>query len=236
MESSDILFQTNDVCILNPRSNRGILIQTWSRSKNICREGLLSYNELRKVHPELGLTDRKTDHHDPKHDDLIFFRGPYNSDTTTFQSSYDGNSPEGMIKKYSVPSKESAIALIRIDPEKTFVYSSETRAKGTYSDLQSSRIPMTEYLRRIDGHSKFGYSGNPCSNIITYEKRRFPTPNCTYPWIAGFPIERNSEVVVEVPRIPPEWLVSCDSNGGRRKKNAYKTRRSTRRRRQTKRR
>jgi hypothetical protein len=207
--STDILYQNNDVCILDPASERGILIFTRSKSKNICSEGLLSYNELRKRHPELNLKNRH--HHDPTHDDLIFFRAPYNSDTSSFESSYDGKPVESMLSTLN----EEAFAILRIDPEKTYVYSSETRAKGKYSDLIASRIPMSDYLNRIRGHSSFRaqYPSKPCANILTFEKRIFGQyAYCSYPWEEYLPIERMAEVVVKLPHIPPEWFVKCVTN------------------------
>jgi hypothetical protein len=216
MADSDIIFQDENVCILEPTSPRGIIIFTISKSWNICKEGLLSYNELRKRYPELGLINRSRSHVDPEHNNLIFFRAPYNSDTSTFESSYDGKPPQSMLGKFS----KEALAIIRIDPEKTFVFSSETRAKGTYSDLLKSRIPMIDYLTRIKGHKdKFvKYPGKICSNIITYEKNIVSQHfECKYPLEEYLPIERMAEVVVKLPHIPPEWFVGCitnEKNGG----------------------
>jgi len=174
--NSDVLFQDENVCILNPSSKRGILVFTISDSWNICDEGLYSHNELRKVHPELGLKNRN--HIDPTHNDLIFFRAPYNSDVSTFESSYDGISPAEMLGTYI----KEAIAVIRIDPDKTFVFSSEIRAIGhsvrtipkskLLEDLEQSRIPMTKYLKIINEYSTMSSGSKKIiSNLRTYEKR-----------------------------------------------------------------
>lgn len=207
MSESDILFQNEDVCILKPESPRGILIFTKSKSKNICSEGILSYNELRRRHPELELMNRSRAHHDPKHNDLIFFRAPFNYDTTSFESSY-GNSPE-----WFITSSTRALAVIRIDPEKTFVYSSETRDKGSYFDIMSSRRSMLTYFDVLRYNSTIrpeSHKYRVCANIITMMKDRVPTTRpCTYPLEEHLPIERMAEVVVHLPRIPPEWLVRC---------------------------
>jgi len=222
MASRDVIFKNDDVCILDPKSERGILIWSISKNENICKEGLLSYNFLKKTHPELKLPERpeKTDHND-----LIFFRAPFRSDSRTFESSY-GKEPNGILFG------GETMAIIRVDPMNTFVYSSELREKpATPKDLAESRILLDEYLKRIDGHDiKFGLS-----NLITYEKytegammKRFP--------IVDVPIERNTEVVVKLPHIPPEWFVDCISKpkkGGKRQTRRKPSKKSKKRGRRT---
>ena len=202
---SDVLFENFDVCILNPTSPRGILIFTVRTSKNICDEGILSYNEVRRRYPERGLQNRKSGIIDSRHNDTIFFRAPYNSDTTTFETSYDLKPPKEMLVKGT----NQSIALLRIDPAKTFVYSSELRVVG------NSTLPI-EYGEKM------------CSNLITYEKIALDEfESCEYPYEDHLPIERMAEVLVELPRIPPEWLFSCDTNsagGGKKKRKTRKNR------------
>lgn len=266
MAASDILFQDRDVCILKPDSDRGILIYTISRprfggnTKTVCQEGLLSYNELLKRHPEYKLKPRLGLYINSNHNDLIFFRAPFTSDVNSFESSYNGESPKDMLSKYS----PETIVTIRIDPDLTWVYSSEIRVMGSYSNLLRSRIPMRAYLEKLKTMPKeyLKNGKNMYANIITYEKvfknsKNVPVsrsifnnwglsnnnwnPNNdygynneeenyenyeeneynndnkgnrggAYPLVKHFPIERNAEVVVKIPHIPPEWFVSCDSN------------------------
>ena len=222
MEESDILYEDNDVCILKPDSDRGIIIFTAGKSENMCEEGLLSYNELRKRHPELGLKDRDHIVKDPNHDNLIFFRAPYHKDTSSFESSYDGKSPEKFVS-----AGQKVLVTIRIDPEKTFVYSSETRALGTYQNLLNSRKPLLEYLDIIDSHPKnIVYPNKLCGNIINYTKKIFPSNHtCMYPFKDYLPIERMAEVIVNIPYIPKEWFVGCyiyKAEGGKRKRKTKK--------------
>jgi hypothetical protein len=208
---ADILFQNKDVCILHPLSSRGILVFSRSGTKKICTEGLYTYNKLRKVHPELRLPQRKNI--DPTHNDLIFFRAPTHADTTTFETSFNGQSPKDIIKPDPPFETPAAIAVIRIDPKKTFVYSSETRIDGTYADLIASRISMTKYLKRIHDHEKL-YSQPYCGNMITYEKKIYKdAENCRFPWKEYLPKQGIAEVVVKLPHIPPTWFVSCEDNG-----------------------
>jgi hypothetical protein len=217
----DVLFENKDVCILNPKLERGIVVFSLSDSENICSEGILSYNKLKETHPRLNLPDRTAVHIDPDHNDLIFFRAPYNSDTSTFENSYGVNSPIDLKKKN--------IALIRIDPEKTQVYSSAVRARpyATNNHLQATRISMYDYLDIIkqnedEHHTSFR------ANILTYKKEFFRKDENEQgdfkmyddddddfdnkhmdPWITDFPIERMAEVVVKLPIIRKEWLVAC---------------------------
>jgi len=196
---TDILFQDRDVCILNPASKRGLLVFTESKSINICDEGLLSYNELRSRHPELGLEDRRMD--DPTHNDLIFFRAPYNNDVTTFESSYDGKPPKMLYSNGSV-------TVIRIDPSNTFVYLSEARAHGKAGDLQKSRISMDEYLGRIIPFIK-GFGKHPMRYVYTGDKK-LSESLIIHVNSYDSAITRFFEVVVKIPHIPREWFVSCD--------------------------
>lgn len=204
----EILFQNEDVCILDPLSKKGVLIYTRSSSKNICSEGLYSYNELRKVHPELGLNNRG---YTDDHDDLIYFRAPYNYDVTSFTSSY-GYNPINLIKYFGM--NEGSLSIIRIDPDKTYVYSSEVRVyyRGKSDTLNKSRINFNTYLSKIKDNMNVkiikGYK--MASNILTYSKELFPVKyNMHLPWIEYFPIELNSEVIVKIPHIPLNWMVEC---------------------------
>lgn len=204
---SDILFQNHDVCILDPSSSRGVLIFTISSSaKVICSEGLYSYNTLRHIKPELNLKNRH--HEDPEHDNLIFFRAPFHPNVSSFETSYKVKSPADLL-----PSR-GALAIIRIDPDKTFVYSSEIRAKGTYADLQTSRILFNSYITRIENNLLHIGTHKPghkvCANLITYYTDYVPLSyKCIYPKIEYLPIERMAEVVVKIPHIPPSWFVAC---------------------------
>ena len=219
MGNDNILFQNEDVCILNPMSKKGILIFTKSPSKNICSEGLYSYNKLIDVHPELQLKHRA---YNNDHDDLIFFRAPYNYNVTSFKSSYDLD-PVEFINDREI--KNGSLSIIRIDPEKTYVYSSLARdyyseERDYYHDdkniIKNTRIPFNEYLRILKQNSYIikqkGKYDKPVTDILSYEKKLFPiNTQLTLPWIDYFPIERNSEVVVKLPHIPPNWIVECYS-------------------------
>ena len=212
--ASDILFQDADVCILDPKSERGILVFTdsFGKGKGICSEGLFSYNELRKRHPELGLMERVMPHAD--HNDLIFFRAPYNNDVSTFKSSYD-KTPEEM---------GPGITVIRIDPEKTFVYLSEARAEGSVADdLAKTRTSMKDYFGTILPLIKGGMTYYIFPGLSKFLKSDLKE----YEGI----VNRFFEVVVKLPHIPPEWFVYCKPTGGgfRRKRRRRHTRKTKKR-------
>jgi hypothetical protein len=205
---SDILYKDADICILHPSSKRGIEIFTISKSHKICEEGLLSYNELRRRHPEYGLTNRSTSHANARHDDLIFFRAPYNSDIRSFKSSYDNKSPEKLIEtSYS----QTAIATIRIDPDKSFVYYSESRSRGNKSDIYASRLPMRDYLDRAIPLIK-GFGRGALANVYTKDKK-LSNSLMEYSDTHGATVSRFFETVAHIPHIPPEWFVSCHKAG-----------------------
>lgn len=213
-KNSYILFKDKDVCILKPDTPYGILVFTKvDANKDICsqREGLYSYNELMKVKPELNLKSRANAHIDKEHDNLIFFRAPYNSDISSFEASY-GYNPAELGKSFSKDSK-SCIAVLRVDPEQTFVYSSEIRALGTYNNLLASRIPLKNYLTIIENNINIAIEDYPQklrANLITYKKECVnANVKSKYPFFDYFPIERNTEIVVNIPHIPHEWLVEC---------------------------
>lgn len=225
--TSKILFQNEDVCILNPNSDEGIEIFTRldiSRfdnfkleNDNINKNGLYSYNEIKRLYPNFGLTDRHNK--DPNHNDLIFFRAPYHYDTASFDTLYSTKQNKLKIND------SGCIATIKIDPKQTYVYSSEIRAIGNYRDLLRSRIPLMTYFDRLKENEelisfyKLQYDLKQTTNIITYRKSiikvnytKYNSNNyyfnydISYPNMDYFPIEKNSEIVVKLPNIPAEWL------------------------------
>jgi hypothetical protein len=207
---SDVIYEDKDVCILQPNSSRGILLYHASTHTNICSEGLLTYNEVRKRHPELKMRDRKaTDIN--KNNDVIKFRAPFTNDLTNFQTTY-GSDPRQLMGT----DKPEVIVIIRVDPDKTFVYSSEARSHGDDETLIKSRLPLRTYLKRITGkmQMKVDYPNEMCGNILTYETKVVHTDDiCHYPWIKYLPIERNAEVIIDRPHIPTNWFVACHKNG-----------------------
>jgi hypothetical protein len=214
--ADDVLFEDMDICILRPDSKRGVLIFTNAKTPAVCKEGL-------KTHEALGRAPRKMT--DPDHDKLIYFRAPYRPDVSSFEASY-GNTVEAMAAPM-FGGGGTTIVVLRIDPEKTFVYSSEARIKLPYAQFLQTRIPFTDYLKRIAGHAEMPYSNAKgevvWGNILTYAKEYRPSmggrmgfhtdpfrqPSSATVWEEGTPVERMAEVVAKLPHIPPTWFVEC---------------------------
>ena len=114
---------------------------------------------------------------------------------------------------------------IRIDPKQTFVYSSEIRATfapnfafGTPEYLNmlerevlKSRKPMIEYFQILQENSLV--HANPvqklCYNLFSSRVQMFPVNVDTkYPW-NDYNINLNSEVLVRVNNLTPNFFVKC---------------------------
>ena len=122
---TDILHQDSDVCILNPNSDRGVLISTYQEKHiNIKETGIYS---LRKA-KELGLTNASRDYLI----DNIFFR-PRPCEYSNFDTR---NCYE-----------------IRVDPEKTYVYDQETHAKKGYQKVEYHML-LQIYLDLMNSFTK----------------------------------------------------------------------------------
>jgi hypothetical protein len=159
INSNDILFCDNDVCILKPEIKKGIVIFTnYTQPKNmpsLCESGLKTGYQLQKEGINFG---RNIIH------DCIFFRAPYYSniiDYTTINTE--------IISSYGEEHQDKATQIwIRIDPERTFVYSSEIRAAyhphfyynspdylhAIDNEVKKSRKIMTNYLQIINDNLK----------------------------------------------------------------------------------
>jgi hypothetical protein len=165
----------------------------------------------------------------------IFFRAPYYSDPidyTSIDTEIESSFGEGT-------SATPSLVWIRIDPERSFVYSSEIRAKfipgdnpGMFTHITSphlahgspkyqlamemavlrSRKSMNEYLRILDENKK-------AINEIPSDKR--PVYNLITSKVQFVPqhrisypfternINRMSEVLVRVPHLTPDYFVKC---------------------------
>jgi hypothetical protein len=199
-DNSDILFKDHNICILKPESRRGILVFHVSKSSTICSEGLYSYNELLNQKPGLGLQPKE--HMFPEHSDIIYFRAPYNSETTSFQSLYPDIS---FIK-------DSYYVLIRIDPDNTYVYNQEGRVYSNYEEYKSSKISMTEYFKiiKINKLIKPEYQKAIYGNTISFKKILMRNhTNKVGTFKKYLPTERMGEILAKRPHIPNEWFYYC---------------------------
>jgi hypothetical protein len=96
---------------------------------------------------------------------------------------------------------------IRIDPSKTFVYSSECRLHFFGTDKwKSSRISLTDFVGIIKENRLYTqqHKGNWLYNLVTHRLRLYPSIYNEPLTIK--PPEYNSEIIVRT-KIPPEWRV-----------------------------
>ena len=117
---SDIVYQDDLVCILNPKVEKGIII--WSHYNqppntiNVCTSGLKSGKQL---------TDEGIDFGRDKIHPYIFFRAPYFSNPIN----YDSVKSE-IVSSFGNELNNEPKVFIRVDPDRTSVFSSEIRVKA----------------------------------------------------------------------------------------------------------
>ena len=214
----DILYQDSDVCILKPDVKKGVLIFSNIANTSIYNDGLKTGKQLEKEGIDFG---RSMIH------DYSFFRapkmtGPIIRDTVQSEiaSLYDPN--------LNLSSK----VWIRIDPKRTFVYSSEIRAKfypqfrfGTHEYLENleqevskSRKTMIEYFQILKQNALILDEVNanpdciqkPCYNLFSSRVQMFHV-NQQYPWDIEN-IDINSEILVRINNLTPNFFVKCDTS------------------------
>jgi hypothetical protein len=181
----------------------------------LCESGLKTGAQLKREGNDFG---RSMIH------DYIFFRAPYFSEPidytsidTEIASSFGGTESE-----------RTSIVWIRIDPDKSKVYSSEIRSKfypqfmymspeyisAMESEVIKSRKTMNEYLQILDTN-KSEIKHTPPGQKILYDlfssKAVTTVPvavNSEYP-LVSLNINRSSEVLVRVPHLTPNYFVKC---------------------------
>ena len=232
IKDKDIKYQDEDVAILHPKSNKGILIWTnYNQPENapdILTTGLKTGEQLQKEGIEFG---RAVYH------PYIFFRAPYRKPRKPVEvdkrtpiheavSYYDND-----FMKYS----KNKI-FIRVDPDQTYVYSSEIRvymASAAYhstkynNELKKSRKTLTEYLNILsDNESRIKHKEEgtrPIYNLYTSRIECFISPSILYPPTRDLfhkndsyntrnypnneaPVNRTSEILVRLPHLTPDYF------------------------------
>jgi hypothetical protein len=211
IEESDIMYQDDLVCILKPDVKKGIVVWTHYTQppgmNSLCELGLKTGKQLSAEGINFGRS---------KIHPYIFFRAPY------YSRDIDYSSPKEEIKS-SYGEGQIGIqprVFIRVDPDKTFVFSSEIRALHP-EDINYSKKLLSEYLRIIYENSKIYNTLFPLT--ITKKQAAYhlfsseliPVPNngmsyakLEYP-LVNIPIERNSEILVSIPHLTPDFFVLC---------------------------
>jgi hypothetical protein len=172
----------------------------------------------------------------------IFFRAPYYSrdiDYTSVEREIISSYGEGQIGTKSR-------VFIRVDPDRTFVFSSEIRAKIpavyfhisdghliTKQELHSTHsdfiMPRTHKKYRELYNEYYNYEINKSKKTLSeylviikenelrpekiydlYSSRKVVSRSSIYPYDV-VPIERNSEILVSIPHLTPDYFVLCIS-------------------------
>ena len=208
----DIMYQDNDVCILRPEVKKGILVfSNYVQPKNspsLCETGLKSGKQL---HNE-GINFGRVVYHP-----YIFFRAPFYANPIDY-SSIDSEIKSSFGKDLGNRTR----VWIRVDPDRTYIYSSELRMSAARERmLRASRKSMTNYLKIIGENRSIvpGPEQVPKYHLVSSQKMLFPKGftnnnnrfnniNYNSP-INKEPIERNSEVLVAINHLTPEYFVRC---------------------------
>ena len=213
VEQSDIMYQDDLVCILRPDVKKGIIVWTNyvqpSEMDSLCKFGLKTGQKLK----EEGINFGRTIFHP-----YIFFRAPY------YSTDIDYSSPETeIIGSYGERQLEMInMVYIRVDPDRTYVFSSEIRAIKP-SDINKSKKLLSNYLEIISNNAKIYKTLFPRNatkkqpGYDLFSSQLIPIPNngisyveLNYPLI-DVPIERNSEILVSIPHLTPNYFVLCAS-------------------------
>ena len=211
---TDIKYSDEKVTILHPNVKKGVLIVTFftppSSGEDLRKTGLKTGKKLSEEGVEFGRS---------KIHPYIFFRAPLCGDC--LESALETPKQELFRNYDDIFTKFGHMfphyIAIRVDPDKTKVYSSEMRTQQFgkekfETEYKRSEKTMTEYLKIIKQNSLKENTYNTHNvyyNLITYEKRLFEKAfKPCYPF-DGAPIERNSEVLVQVPHLTSDYFVDC---------------------------
>lgn len=211
INKKDIMYQDDLVCILKPNVKKGIIV--WTQYKQPTGMDSLSKIGLktgRQLHSE-GIDFGRSKIHP-----YIFFKAPfystpidYTSVKTEIESSYGELGTEPRI-------------FIRVDPDKTFVFSSEIRVvwwgydeKFLNNLVNNSKKTLSDYLKIINNNRKIIESVEPNKkimyNLFTSRAESFPSRTSPNEPFDKNPIEKNSEILVSVPHLTREYFVSLDA-------------------------
>ena len=153
IEKSDIMYQDDLVCILRPDVKKGVIVWTHytqpPRMDSLCELGLKTGKQLDSEGVEFGRS---------KIHPYIFFRAPY------YSRDIDYSTPETEIIS-SYGKREIGIksrVFIRVDPDKTFVFSSEIRDVITHkiwygkvdTIISNFKKSLSKYLEIINNNMK----------------------------------------------------------------------------------
>ena len=212
IEQSDIMYRDDLVCILKPNVKKGIIIWTHFTQPegmgSLCELGLKTGKKLKEEDVNFGRT---------KIHPYIFFRAPYYSrdiDYTSVETEINSSYGERQLEI-------EPRAFIRVDPDKTFVFSSEIRDIFKHSVwygkeeniINNSKKTLSKYLDIIKENMEIKMDVKSDQkiwyNLFSSEAVLFPIRASPGEPFDSEPIERNSEILVSTPHLTPEHFVLC---------------------------
>jgi hypothetical protein len=213
IEESDIMYQDKLVCILKPEVKKGIIIWThYAQPPNVeslCTLGLKTGQQLQKEGVDFG---RNVQH------PYIFFRAPY------YSRKIDYSTPETeIISSFGEGTaiERSSKVFIRVDPDRTFVFSSEIRsisldtAKTEYF-INNSKKTLSKYLEIINKNLSIEQNVEEGQqiyyNLYSSKASLFPSSRSPKILFDPHPINENSEILVSIPHLTPDYFVLCNSS------------------------
>jgi hypothetical protein len=205
----DVMYRDQLVTVLKPNIKKGIVLMTRFKQpegmESLCNLGIKTSQAL-----DFGLS---VYHSSIFVKDPYIFKAPYRSPD---QINYD-NTEEEIISLYDKSVlNQNGVAFIRVDPDKTYVYSSNIRnintiRERTFEMFEKSRKTLTEYLQIIKENTAIEVKNNPGLkyNLLTSKASIFPSKLYKgFPW-DNHPINKFSEILVHVPFLTPDYLVLC---------------------------
>lgn len=200
-----IVYQDKHCCILKPNCGKGIIVCTRiSRDKKdiIYKEGLKSAEQMNK---EGILFGREVCH------SSIFFIAPQFANPIDRTSIYTEISSS--YNDIDICDK----VFIRIDPEKTYTFSSEIRTKSEYHGrynivIQNSKKTVSDYLKVIKHNKTIVDNKHPALKVIynMFSSQAYAVGNHVpqnVPYDDAY-INYNSEILVTTPILLPQYFVN----------------------------
>jgi hypothetical protein len=215
---ADIKYKDFEVCILDPNCKKGIIVyHHYTQPEGVKSLSLIGIKTGKRLHEEGIDFGRKIYH------SSIFFRAPHYN-----PGNIDYSTPEAEVECLYGPNKIGdhswPMVWIRVNPDNTYVYSSEIRAKysGKYGygdpryqtdidiELNKSKKTMTQYMDIIKINNSIKYDTSELKEVYhlyssemmlwSHNRKIF------YPFDKES-INYHSEVLVNIPHLTPDYFI-----------------------------